>query len=88
MPDVIRLNDPTSHGGTVVSVAMAHLTVAGLPVACVGDKCSCPVHGDTVIVEGNSVHTLNGIAVAYDGNITSCGAILRSTLATFTQRKL
>lgn len=86
MPDVIRLNDPTTHGGTVVSVAMTHFTVAGLPVARIGDKCSCPVHGDTVIVEGNLLHTLNGVPVAYDGHKSSCGAVLRSTLATFTQR--
>ena len=37
MPNVIRLNDPTSHGGKVSKVAATHFTVGGLAVACVGD---------------------------------------------------
>ena len=42
MPNVIRLGDATSHGGKVESVSATHFTVDGVPVACVGDACSCP----------------------------------------------
>jgi uncharacterized Zn-binding protein involved in type VI secretion len=83
MPDIVRLNDPTSHGGVVLSVAATHFTVGGIPVACVGDKCSCPVHGVGTIIEGEQHHTINGIQVAYDGHKTSCGATLKSTIANF-----
>ena len=84
MPSIIRLNDPTSHGGTIVSVKATHFKVAGVPVACVGDKCMCPIHGAGTIVEGDAHHTINGTRVAYDGHKTSCGATLQSTIATFS----
>lgn len=85
MPDIVRLNDPTTHGGTVTSVAATHFTVAGTPVACMGDKCSCPVHSVGTIIEGDPHHTIDGIPVAYDGHKTSCGATVKSTLANFTR---
>lgn len=86
MPNVIRLNDPTSHGGTVVSVSAAWFTVDGVPVARVGDQCVCPIPGHSicVIVEGSAVHSIGGIPVAYDGHKTSCGAVLQSTIGTFS----
>ena len=34
---VIRLGDPTDHGGAVVAVSATHHTVDGLPVARVGE---------------------------------------------------
>ena len=76
MAKIIRLNDATSHGGKVVSVAATHFTVGGVPVARVGDKTSCPVHGQGSIVEGEARHTIGGARVAYEGHRTSCGAIL------------
>lgn len=76
MRKIIRLNDATSHGGKVVSVAATHFTVGGVPVARVGDKTSCPVHGEGSIVEGEARHTIGGVAVAYEGHQTSCGATL------------
>lgn len=84
MPNVIRLNDPTSHGGKVTKVVATHFTVGGIAVACVGDSCTCPVHGSVAIVEGEAVHTIGGVAVAYDGHKTSCGATLISTLTNFS----
>lgn len=83
--DVIRLGDPTSHGGAVVSVSARHFTVAGLPVARVGDRCTCPVkgHGVCVIAEGDPNFTIGGLPVALDGHRTSCGATLRSTAPGF-----
>lgn len=79
MPNIIRINDPTSHGGKVVSVAATHFIVRGAAVACIGDKCTCPVHGSGVIVEGDPKHMVGGRAVAYDGHKTSCGAALIAT---------
>jgi uncharacterized Zn-binding protein involved in type VI secretion len=83
MPNVIRLNDPTSHGGKVANVTATHFTVAGVAVARVGDKCTCPLHGNGTITEGDAHHTIDGIPVAYDGHKTSCGATLKSTITTF-----
>jgi len=57
MPKIIRLNDLTSHGGKVVSVAVTHFTIGGIAVACVGDKTTCPVHGPGTILEGDARHT-------------------------------
>ncbi|MGI4720294.1 MAG: PAAR domain-containing protein [Janthinobacterium lividum] len=76
MRKIIRLGDATSHGGKVVKVAATHFTVGGVPVARVGDKTSCPIHGQGNIVEGEARHTIGGVPVAYEGHRTSCGAML------------
>ena len=85
MRKIIRLGDPTSHGGKVVSVAAAHFIVAGIPVARVGDLCTCPLkgHNGCTIVEGDPHHTIDGIPVAYEGHKTSCGAALQATVGNF-----
>ena len=83
MPNIIRLNDPTSHGGKVAFVTATHFTVGGLAVARVGDKCTCPLHGDGTITEGDPHHTIDGVTVAYEGHVTSCGAMLQATLVNF-----
>jgi uncharacterized Zn-binding protein involved in type VI secretion len=79
MRKVIRIGDSTSHGGKVISAKASHITVDGLAVACIGDKCTCPFHGDGTIIEGDPNHTIDGIPVAYDGHQVSCGAALQST---------
>ena len=80
MQKIIRLGDSTSHGGKVVS-ATSHITVAGIPVARLGDKCTCPKlgHNNCVIVEGDSNWTVDGIPIALEGHKTSCGAVLISS---------
>lgn len=85
MPKVIRLGDPTSHGGKVVSVSATHVTVDGIAVARVGDQCICPISGHQVciIAEGSSIYSIDGIAVAYEGHKTTCGATLIATVANF-----
>lgn len=85
MRKIIRLNDPTDHGGQVIQVAATHIKVGGIPVARVGDRCSCPKkgHDNCVIVEGEPGHTIDGIAVAYEGHQTSCGARLIATVQNF-----
>lgn len=85
MRNVIRLGDATSHGGKVESVTAIHFTVDGIPVARVGDVCSCPIpgHSNCTIAEGDPHHVIDGIAVAYDGHKTSCGATLIATTTDF-----
>lgn len=87
MRNVIRLGDPTSHGGKVVSVSANHFMVDGKAVARVGDLCSCPIKGhDTCkIAEGEQRHVIDGIAVAYEGHRTTCGAALIATVANFCE---
>lgn len=54
----------------------------------VSDRCMCPMTGHQncvfAIVSGNNNHTVNGKAVAYEGDKTSCGATLISTIATYS----
>lgn len=85
MKNVIRLGDPTSHGGKVVNVSATHFKVGGIAVARVGDKCLCPVkgHDNCTVAEGNQHHLIDGVAVAYDGHKTTCGATLIATADNF-----
>lgn len=85
MRNVIRLGDPTSHGGKVESVSADYFTVDGIPVARVGDVCSCPIkgHDNCTIAEGEPDHVIDGVAVAYDGHKTTCGATLIATVGNF-----
>jgi uncharacterized Zn-binding protein involved in type VI secretion len=87
MRKIIRLGDLTTHGGTVISSSAEHFTVGGTAVACVGDKCSCPLpgHGICTIVEGEARHRINGKQVAYEGCKTSCGAQLIASEARLMQ---
>jgi uncharacterized Zn-binding protein involved in type VI secretion len=79
---VIRLNDPTSHGGKVISAA-PDTTVLGRAVARKGDLCFCPIkgHDNCTIAEGDPNVLIDDVPVALDGHKTSCGATLISTVA-------
>lgn len=85
MPRVIRLGDATSHGGKVVQVAETSFQVEGIPVARVGDICSCPQQGHTncVILEGDEGFQIDGVPVAFEGHKTSCGATLLASTDSF-----
>ncbi|GGY09951.1 PAAR domain-containing protein [Massilia dura] len=85
MRNVIRLGDLTTHGGKVISAKATHFKVAGIAVACVGDLCVCPIqgHSNCRIVSGSERHHINGVALAFEGDETSCGAKLISSLANF-----
>lgn len=85
MRNVIRLGDATSHGGKVLSVKAAHFKVDGIAVACIGDLCSCPLpgHNGCTIVSGSQQHRIGHAAMAFDGDETSCGAKLLSSLGNF-----
>ncbi|MBB3224677.1 PAAR domain-containing protein [Pseudoduganella umbonata] len=83
MKGVIRLNDPTSHGGRVIAAA-PNTKVMGIAVARKGDRCLCPLPGHTVclIAEGDPNVTIDGVPVAFEGHKTTCGAALISTVPT------
>lgn len=83
---VIRLGDPTTHGGVVVS-ASSDTKMFGKEVACLGDHVTCPIkgHGSCVIAEGDPTWTIDGRHVALEGHKTSCGASLISTLENVTR---
>ena len=81
MRRVIRLGDRTSHGGVVVS-ATSHFTIMDKPVARLGDRCTCPKkgHNNCVIVEGDPDWTIDGIPIALEGHMLSCGGVLISSM--------
>lgn len=74
MKDVIRLGDSISHGGNVLEVRARHFKVGQIPVACVGDLCSCPRPGHSGCTSGSRRHRIGGVAIAYEGDVTTCGA--------------
>lgn len=85
MRNVIRLGDTTSHGGKVISTRATRFKVGGIPVACVGDQCTCPMTGHTAckIASGSPRHHINGVSIAFEDDVTSCGAKLKSSLQNF-----
>jgi uncharacterized Zn-binding protein involved in type VI secretion len=72
---LILLGDKTTHKGTVVE-ASQQSDSGGKPIACLGHKVSCPVHGDTTITSGDQTLIVDGKPVARHGDKTSCGATL------------
>jgi uncharacterized Zn-binding protein involved in type VI secretion len=85
MPNVIRLGDPTSHGGKVISAGASDYLVDGIAVVRVDDLCSCPIpgHGVTKVVEGDADYIVDGKAVALAGHKAGCGAALISTIGDY-----
>jgi len=82
----IVLGDSTTHGGVVISAWGADgpvsMTIDGIPVACIGDRVSCPKkgHNPSYIIsaaDGPPV-TCGGKQVAREGDKCSCGAELIS----------
>jgi uncharacterized Zn-binding protein involved in type VI secretion len=72
----IVLGDRTSHGGEVIS-AHPGKTIDGIPVATVTCKVTCPKCGGThEIVTGSESASYLGLALAREGDLTSCGATL------------
>lgn len=77
---VIRIGDPTTHGGRVLTAASGTV-VLGKPVALAGDMASCPqCKGTFPINSGSSGNQHKGKQYAYDGDTTVCGAKLISTI--------
>jgi uncharacterized Zn-binding protein involved in type VI secretion len=85
MRNIIVLGDGTTHGGKVISAWGADgsvpMTINGKPVACIGDKVTCPrCRGTHTIIQGaeGPPMKLNGKLIAREGDLTSCGAKLLS----------
>ena len=72
---LIRLGDKTSHGGAVIE-ASPHSDSGGIGVARMGDKTSCPIHGSSPIVSGDTTFIVDGKPAARHGDKTACGAVL------------
>jgi len=72
---LIRLGDKTSHKGTVLE-ASQHSDSGGIGIARVGDKVSCPIHGNGTISSGDTTMIVDGKPAARHGDKTSCGAVL------------
>jgi len=76
----IVVGDPLSHGGTVVA-GTGQTDINSRPVARVGDRALCAVHGATTIVSGDATVLIDGQPVARDGDRTACGATLVASQA-------
>lgn len=72
MRGIIRVGDVHSHGGRVETGALSR-GVMGRAVARRGDRCTCPLHGEVVIADGEADFDVDGAPVPFDGHKTSCG---------------
>lgn len=76
---IVRLGDPTSHGGEVLE-AFQNISIYGKPAAGVGHKGYCPkCKREFVIIGGAAIATYLGKNVAVEGMYTSCDATLIAT---------
>lgn len=76
---IIRIGDPTSHGGTVLE-GFNNFNVYGKDAAGIGHKVSCPTcKGNHFIIAGAKNFYYFGTEVAVEGMLTSCGAVLIAT---------
>lgn len=82
---IIRMGDPTSHGGKVVTASNTH-SIGGVGIARMGDMVVCPMvgHGVNPIIEGSPTYLIGGRMVALQGHCSACGCTLISTLVTAT----
>lgn len=75
MKNLAYEGDATSHGGKILS-GSDRIKVKGRRAARVGDKVSCPIHGENEIVEGSG-RMMDGTALlSRGGDRTQCGAFL------------
>jgi uncharacterized Zn-binding protein involved in type VI secretion len=80
--EIIRMGDPTSHGGKVIEGSMADIC-HGKPIAYMGHKTYCPqCKGYFPIIDGAPTTTFYGKGVALAGMKTACGAVLIATQLT------
>ncbi|WP_295371959.1 PAAR domain-containing protein [uncultured Pseudacidovorax sp.] len=76
---VVRLGDPTDHGGEVLTAL--DMIVLGKPVTGEGCVARCPRCGGVFrIVPAHTERRHRGRVVAFEGDLTECGARLISTL--------
>ncbi|MGF6964860.1 putative Zn-binding protein involved in type VI secretion [Paraburkholderia sp. WC7.3g] len=75
MKNLAYEGDATSHGGKILT-GSDRIKVKGRRVARIGDKVSCPIHGDNQIVEGSDRMKDGTTPLSRDGDHTQCGAVL------------
>lgn len=75
MKNLAYEGDATSHGGKILT-GSDRIKVKGRRAARVGDKVSCPIHGDNEIVEGCGRMMDGTRPLSLDGDHTRCGAVL------------
>ena len=72
----IVIGCPTTGGGQVITGNSSFL-VEGIPVACVGDKATCPKHQTVATnIVGDPIVQVMGKAVARVNDALSCGCKL------------
>ncbi|RYF44097.1 MAG: PAAR domain-containing protein [Cytophagaceae bacterium] len=77
---VVRLNDKTDHGGTVIS-ASSGTRVMGRDAALAGDMTFCPTCKGTFPIKPDGTGARHkGRAYAYASDTTACGAKLIASL--------
>ncbi|KVP55977.1 PAAR domain-containing protein [Burkholderia ubonensis] len=75
MKNLVYEGDATSHGGKILT-GSDRIKVKGRRAARVGDKVSCPIHGENEIVEGSDRMKDDTTPLSCDGDHTRCGAVL------------
>lgn len=75
MKNLAYEGDATSHGGTILT-GSDRIKVKGRRAARIGDRVSCPIHGDNVIIEGSDTMMDGTTQLSRDGDRTRCGAVL------------
>jgi len=79
---IIRLGDPSDHGGRMVSATgNPPATIDGISVCVDGDMHACPIqyHGTTPVTSISTLTTINGRRVLIQGSVAGCGAHVQST---------
>jgi uncharacterized Zn-binding protein involved in type VI secretion len=79
MPLIVRLGDPGSHGGEMITAA-AKTYAEGKRICRKGDTYDCAIHLPNPIKEPLTTKTYaEGKLIAVDGAITECGATIDAT---------
>jgi uncharacterized Zn-binding protein involved in type VI secretion len=76
MKKPVCLNDPTSHGGKVITASSSYSFEGGRKAALKDDLVSCPIHGNNPIIETGEGFTDEGRPLVVDGCRTQCGSIV------------
>jgi len=76
MAQIVRLGDPSSHGGTMIT-ATGNFKVNGIVVCVSGDIHHCPIHQDTPVT-GTGQPESNGKPIVKTGDVAGCGAVITS----------
>ena len=75
--NVVRVGDPTSHGGVIVGPGVPTVNIEGQPAAVLGDFASCPLstgfvpHVGGPIVTGSTTVLIGGKPAARAGDVNA-----------------